>query len=139
MKPIALFILGIGLVMPLSQATADQPVSVQSMPPVVVGTFPEAGEVNVDASTSEIRVTFSKDMMTNDMWSWVIHTKETFPEIVGKVRYLPDQRTCVAPVRLEPGQTYAIWFNAPDYTYNAFRDQSNKPAVPYLLVFSTGD
>ncbi len=138
MKLITLFIAGLLITAPLATA-AGQAVNVQSMPPVVVDTFPQAGDMNVDPSISEIRVSFSKDMMTKDMWSWVIHTKESFPEIAGEVRYLSDQRTCVAPVRLDPGQTYAIWFNAPDYRYNAFRDQSNNPAVPYLLVFKTSD
>ena len=139
MKQIHLIIAGLLMAVPFGVAVAGQPLSVQSMPPVVVDTYPQAGDTNVDPSTTEIRVTFSKDMMTKDMWSWVIHTKESFPEIAGEVRYLPDQRTCIAPVRLEPRRTYAIWFNAPDYTYNAFRDRSNNPAVPYLLVFKTGD
>ncbi len=118
-------------------AAPQDPVSVEALPPVVVETVPRAGERGVDSATDEIRVTFSKDMMTEEMWSWVIHTRDSFPEIVGPVRYLDDRRTCVAPVRLEPGKTYAIWFNSPDYRYNAFRDRNNTPAVPYLLVFET--
>ncbi|MDP6346352.1 MAG: Ig-like domain-containing protein [Alphaproteobacteria bacterium] len=119
-------------------ALADGGVSVQGTPPVVVKTVPRAGDTKVDPATREIRVTFSKDMMTKNMWSWVIHTKDTFPEITGAVRYLADGRTCVAPVKLSPGRTYAIWFNSPNYRHNAFRDRSNNPAVPYLLVFETG-
>ena len=105
------------------------------MPPVVVKTIPQAGDTFVDPSIKEIRVTFSKDMMTQDMWSWVIVSKESFPQIVGDVRYLEDKRTCVAPVKLKAGKTYAIWFNS--VQYNAFRDKHNNPAVPYLLVFQT--
>jgi RNA polymerase sigma-70 factor (ECF subfamily) len=73
--------------------------------------------------------------MTKDMWSWVMISKESFPIISGEVKYLKDNRTCVAPVNLEPGKTYAIWFNSEKY--NAFRDTYNNPAVPYLLVFQT--
>ena len=114
-------------------------ISVQSMPPVVVESFPQAGDTKVDPAISEVRVTFSKDMMTNNMWSWVIHTKGSFPEIAGEVRYLADGRTCVAPVKLYPGRKYAIWFNSPNYRHNAFRDRANNPAVPYLLVFETSE
>ena len=116
---------------------ANAEVSVQTTPPVVVETFPRAGDTQVDPAVTEIRVTFSKNMMTDEMWSWVIHTKESFPEIAGDVRYLADGRTNVLPVRLYPGRKYAIRFNSPDYTHNAFRDSDNNPAVPYLLVFET--
>lgn len=120
-------------------AFANVEVSVQSTPPVVVETFPKAGDTKVDPAISEIRVTFSKDMMTDNMWSWVIHTEESFPEIAGQARYLPDGRTNVLPVKLYPGRKYAIWFNSPNYKHSAFRDRANKPAVPYLLVFETSD
>ncbi len=114
---------------------AESKISLNSMPPVVVKTFPQAGDTSVEPSIKEIRVTFSKEMMTQEMWSWVIVSKETFPQVVGEVGYLNDKRTCVAPVKLEAGKTYAIWFNS--VKYNAFRDKNNNPAIPYLLVFQT--
>src|SRR6478735_8616858 len=43
--------------------------TVDTAPPVVVKTVPEAGTVGVDAKTTEIRVTFSKPM-ANGSWSW---------------------------------------------------------------------
>lgn len=137
MKRFTWFLLALLIAGPGEMALAGDGVSVESLPPVVVETVPRAGDTGVDPATSEIRVTFSKDMLTDDMWSWVIHTKESFPEIAGDVRYLADGRTCVLPVKLYPGRAYAIWFNSPDYTYNAFRDRANNPAVPYLLVFET--
>ena len=114
---------------------AENKITVESMPPVIVKSFPQAGDTGVDFAIKEISVTFSKEMMTEDMWSWVMVSKETFPQIVGKIRFLNDRRTCVAPVRLEPGKTYAIWLNSENH--NAFRDKKNNPAVPYLLVFQT--
>jgi hypothetical protein len=78
------------------------------MPPVLVQTFPQAGDTAVDSSVTEIRVTFSKEMMTQEMWSWVIVSKETFPQIVGEAKYLDDKKTC-----------------------------NQNPAIPYLLVFQT--
>ena len=125
----------ITLVMHAAMVQAENQISVSTMPPVVVNTMPQAGDTDVDPTINEIRVTFSKEMMTQDMWSWVIVSKESFPQIVGEVRYLNDKRTCIAPVKLEAGKTYAIWFNSAKY--NAFRDRNNNPAIPYLLVFQT--
>jgi RNA polymerase sigma-70 factor (ECF subfamily) len=74
-------------------------------------------------------------MMTEKMWSWVRISKEHFPKANGPIRYLPDKRTCVMPVKLQPAKVYAVWINAGKF--NAFRDTDNHPAVPYLLVFQT--
>ncbi len=139
MRQFKSFLLGILVAGHAGIVLADGGVSVQTTPPVVVETFPKAGDTKVDPAIGEIRVTFSKDMMTDDMWSWVILTKESFPEIAGQVRYLADGRTNVLPVKLYPGRKYAIWFNSSDYSHNAFRDRSNNPAVPYLLVFETSE
>jgi len=116
-------------------AQAENQITVKSMPPVVVKTFPQAGDTAVDPAIKEISVTFSKEMITKDMWSWVMASKDSFPIISGEVKYLADKKTCVAPVSLEPGKTYAIWFNSQNH--NAFRDTNNNPAVPFLLVFQT--
>jgi len=124
-----MLVIGVGIV------HAENKISVKSMPPVVVKTFPQAGEITVDPSIKEISVTFSKEMMTKDMWSWTMVSKESFPNISGEVKYLKDKKTCVAPVNLEPGKTYVIWFNSEKH--NAFRDIDNNPAVPYLLIFQT--
>ena len=117
-------------------AWAEQP-SVDSLPPSVVKTVPTCGDTEVPVNTSEIKVTFSKDMMTKQMWSWCMQSQDTFPEITDQkgIKYLADNRTCVLPVKLQPGKTYVIWINTQQN--NAFRDASGKPAVPYLLVFKT--
>jgi len=59
----------------------------------------------------------------------------TCPQKTGKARYLEDERTCVLPVKLEPGRMYEMWINLG--AYNTFRDTNNMPSVPYLLVFET--
>ena len=51
------------------------------------------------------------------------------------MKYLPDKRTFVAPVKLEPGRTYALWINQGRFI--GFRDAASNPAMPYLLVFQT--
>jgi RNA polymerase sigma-70 factor (ECF subfamily) len=115
---------------------AAEPVTVKSTPPVVVKSIPVAGDTAVDAAIKDIRVTFSKDMATQNAWSWCLYSPETFPVIDQKgIRYLDDKRTCVLPVKLEPGKTYAIWVNNEKFRY--FKDTNGLPAVPYLLVFQT--
>jgi len=111
-------------------------VTVETMPPSVVKTVPQAGDTKVDPSLKEVRVTFSKDMLIREMWSWCSQSPETFPEIdKTKIRYLEDKRTCVLPVKLESGKTYIIWINTQKFNY--FKDTKKNSAVPYLLVFQT--
>src|SRR5262249_23302336 len=86
-------------------------VALESVPPVVVKTVPEAGTGNVDPKLAEIQVTFSKEMQ-DGTWSWSTLSQESFPKVEGKPKYLADKRTCVLPVKLEPGKTYAIWVNS---------------------------
>lgn len=114
---------------------AQSNVSVQDLPPVVVKSVPQSGDVAVDPALNEITVTFSKDMTTREMWSWVQINPGSFPKLAGQTHYLNDNRTCVLPVHLEPGKTYAIWINSDQH--NNFRDAGNRPAVPYLLVSQT--
>lgn len=104
--------------------------------PRVVKTVPANGAMDVDPATDEIRVTFDKPM-TDENWSWVQSSAETFPESAGDVHYLDDMRTCVMPVKLEPGRRYVVWFNSAEF--QSFKDGEGRPAVPDLLVFQTGE
>ena len=121
----------------LANVSMAQYITVEAMPPSVIKTVPTCGDTMVPASTTHIKVTFSKDMMTKQMWSWCMHSPSTFPEISNKngIKYLADKRTCVLPVKLEPNKTYAIWIN--NQKSNSFRDASGHPSIPYLLVFKT--
>jgi RNA polymerase sigma-70 factor (ECF subfamily) len=112
---------------------ADE-VTLESVPPVVVKTVPEAGAADVDPKLTEIKVTFSKDMQDGSR-SWATVSKESFPGADGKPRYLADKQTCVLPVKLEPGRTYAVWVNSEKF--GNFKDPDGRSAVPYLLVFKT--
>jgi hypothetical protein len=114
-------------------ALADD-VTLESVPPAVVKTVPEAGADGVDPKLTEIKATFSKDMQDGS-WSWATASKESFPKLDGKPKYLSDKRTCVLPVKLEPGKTYAIWLNS--VKFDSFKDTEGRSAVPYLLVFRT--
>jgi hypothetical protein len=113
---------------------ADDEITLQSVPPVVVRTSPEAGAEDVDPATTEITVTFSKDMMDNT-WSWSTASEKSFPEITARPHYKNDLQTCVLPVALKPDTTYAIWVNSQNF--GNFKDADGKSAVPYLLVFKT--
>ncbi|MEE2686073.1 MAG: Ig-like domain-containing protein [Planctomycetota bacterium] len=106
--------------------------SIDNVPPVVVKTTPEAGSSEVDVTTTEIRVHFSKKMMTS-RWSVVKVNEKSFPKINGKPRFEAGGRIFVLPVQLQAGQTYALWINAKDFVN--FKDAGGRSAVPYLLVF----
>jgi Bacterial Ig-like domain len=114
-------------------ALADD-VTLESVPPVVVKTVPEAGTSEVDSKLTEIKVTFSKEMQ-DGTWSWSMLSKESFPKVDGEPKFLTDKRTCVLPVKLEPGKTYAIWVNSEKF--GNFKDVDGHSAVPYLFVFKT--
>ncbi|MFO0937402.1 MAG: sigma-70 family RNA polymerase sigma factor [Gemmataceae bacterium] len=110
--------------------------TVKDAPPVVIKTVPTAGSDDVDAETcKEIRVTFSKKMMDK---SWSFATDESLGQEVtasGDVAYDKDKITCVMPVKLKPGTTYAIWLNSA--RFGNFKDADGNSALPYLLVFQT--
>jgi hypothetical protein len=73
--------------------------------------------------------------MQDGSWSWSTWGEENFPATTGKPHYLSDSQTCVLPVKLEPGKFYAVWLNSEKF--KNFKDASGRPAVPYLLTFST--
>ena len=73
--------------------------------------------------------------MTDGNWAWAQVSKDTFPETTGRPRYEADRRTCVLPVKLQPGRPYVIWLNRPPF--DSFSDTGGRKAVQYLLVFET--
>ena len=123
------------LTVALLAATTAHALNLERQSPVVIRTVPASGAKNVDPALSEIRVTFSKEMMDRS-WSWVQIAPENFPELVGEPRYLEDNRTCVVNVRLDPGKTYILWLNT--QKFSNFKDAGGRPAQPFLLMFETG-
>jgi RNA polymerase sigma-70 factor (ECF subfamily) len=110
--------------------------SVATLPAVVVKTVPQAGDIKVDPNITEIRVIYSKRMLDKS-WSWGQISDDTMPPTTGEPRYLADGKTCVLPVKLEPGRTYVLQLNSLKGTFANFKDRQRQPAVPYLLVFQT--
>ena len=125
-------ILSICFALALSAAPALGGQGVDAQPPVVIKTVPVAGDKAVDPGLKEIRVTFSKDMITKKSWSFVQVSKDSFPKTTGEPRFV-DARTCVLPVALKPGGQYVVWINKGKFS--AFRDTNKRSAVPYLLSF----
>jgi predicted Ser/Thr protein kinase len=104
------------------------------VPPVVIKTIPESGASDVDPALTELLVTFSKPM--KDLcWAWCYEREEDFPTKTGEPRFVQDGRSCVQPVKLQPGKVYAIWLNTEKI--KNFQDLEGQPAVPYLLIFET--
>jgi len=118
-----------------STVVSAEKLTLESLSPVVISSVPVAGNTTVDSSTTEIRVTFSKDMKTNKMWSVVQLGKSSFPQITGAVRFLKDSRTFVIPVKLKENTVYALGINSK--TMHGFKGKNGKTAQPYLLSFKT--
>jgi archaellin len=117
----------------LSEARAED-ISLETARPVIIKSTPEAGADGVDPSTTQISVTFSKNMQGGS-WSWCVLSKATYPGTGETPKYLENKRTCVLPVKLQPGKTYAVWINSDNF--HDFKDTRGQLAVPYLLVFKT--
>ena len=117
----------------VSQVRGEE-ITLDTTRPVVIKSAPEAGADGVDPGTTQISVTFSKQMQSGT-WSWCVLSKESYPGTSEAPKYLEDKRTCVLPVKLQPGRTYAVWINSEKFY--EFKDTKGQPAVPYLLVFRT--
>ena len=70
----------------------------------------------------------------NEGWAWVIEDKSTAPDI-GESSWDATVRTNSAPVKLEPGKTYVVWINSPQYSY--FKDPQGRTATPVRWSFTT--
>jgi RNA polymerase sigma factor (sigma-70 family) len=104
-------------------------------PAFVVETVPKLGDLDVDpATTKEIRVVFSKPM-TDKSWSWTSGNAYATPKSVGPPHYLPDHRTCVLPVKLEPDTIYVIGFNGG--RFEGFKAADGKSALGCTIAFRT--
>lgn len=108
---------------------------IDSLPPVVVKTLPEAGTSNVPPGQCEVKVTFSKEMQDHS-WSWSNAWNDSTPEVIDAPHYEADHKTCVLKVKLAPNKTYGWWLNS--QKFHGFQDSQGHAAVPYLLAFKTG-
>lgn len=101
--------------------------------PQIAETSPARGAKDVDPGTKEITVTFDQDMDSGMSWTG---GGPEFPKIpAGKKGYWRDKRTCVLPVKLEPGHSYRVGINSP--SYRNFRSAAGTAALTTSIWFST--
>jgi len=117
----------------ISQSNPMTPEQLALMP-TVADTFPRKGETVEADKVRELRVTFSRSMDTSGGWAFCSDSDEPFPGSSGKPHWA-DDRTCVMPVRLVPGRSYAVTFNAG--RFNSFASPDGMPAKEYKLTFKT--
>lgn len=117
----------------LSVETAPSAAVTTEGPPHVVAFDPPLGATNVDPARTVLSVTFDRPM-DREGWAWVIEDKSTAPDI-GDSTWDAEVRTNSTPVRLEPGRTYVVWINSPQYAY--FKDLAGRPSTPVRWSFTT--
>ena len=105
----------------------------QSGAPRVVAFDPPLGATEVDPLRTTLAVTFDR-VMDREGWAWVIEEKSTAPDI-GESSWDAAVRTNSVPVRLEPGKSYVVWINSPQYSY--FKDPLGRAATPVRWSFAT--
>ncbi len=102
-------------------------------PPRVIATSPSAGNVDVDPATSEITVTFDRDMGKGFSWTG---GGPFYPAMLeGKRPFSRDSRTCVLPVKLQRGHYYRVGIQST--SFRNFRSVEGTPADPSAIYFTT--
>ncbi len=112
-------------------ASAADPATAE--PPRLVSTTPAAGATDVDPATSEIVVAFDSDMAGG--FSWTGGGPDYPPIVEGQGPHWRDPRTCVLPVKLEPGHYYRVGINSK--SHGNFRSKSGVSARPSVIYFTT--
>jgi serine/threonine protein kinase len=116
------------------QVTVELPGKAQSgTVPQIVRTSPPVGAADVDPATTEITVTFDRDM--DEGFSWTGGGPEHPPLPDGKNAFWRDRRTCVLPVKLESGHYYRVGIQSD--SYRNFRSAAGVPAQPSTVYFVT--
>jgi RNA polymerase sigma-70 factor (ECF subfamily) len=102
-------------------------------PPRILVTIPAMGAKDVNPATSEIVVTFDRDMAPGFSWTG---GGSNFPPIVeGQKPHWRDSRTAVLPVKLESGHYYRVGINSK--RHRNFRSTAGVPALPSAIYFTT--
>ena len=102
-------------------------------PPRAVLTIPTVGARDVDPATSEIAVTFDRDMAGG--FSWTGGGSNYPPMIEGQRPHWRNSRTAVLPIKLEPGHYYRVGINSK--SHRNFRSAAGIPAQPSAIYFTT--
>ena len=100
-------------------------------PPRVAHTVPESGAPAVDATTTELRITFDQAMRPGHSF---VGGGSSFPEVLGAPKWISGT-TVVLRVKLDPDRAYRVGINSA--RHRNFQGTSGLSAVPYLLSFHT--
>lgn len=101
--------------------------------PKILFTKPVDGATEVDPALTEITVTFDQDMSEGFSWTGGGSEYPQSPE--GAQAQWRGKRTCVLPVKLEPGHHYRVGINSP--SYRNFRSAAGESALPSSISFTT--
>jgi hypothetical protein len=101
--------------------------------PKILFAKPADGAQDVDPGLSEITVTFDQEM--GEGMSWTGGGPEFPSSPTGGKAEWRGKRTCVLPVKLEPGHHYRVGINAP--SYRNFCSTAGQPVEPSSISFST--
>jgi len=101
--------------------------------PKVIMSKPADGATDVDPGLTEITVTFDQEM--GEGMSWTGGGEEKPPSPAGSKAEWRGKRTCVLPVKLEPGHHYQVGINSP--SYRNFCSEAGEPAAPSSISFTT--
>ena len=103
-------------------------------PPRIVSTSPADGAKEVDPATAEVTVTFDRDMASGCTWNG---DGPDFPFLAGVNAFWRDRRTCVLPVKLQPGRSYRVGLNLFSPNFQAFCSVAGARALPTTINFAT--
>lgn len=119
---------------PAAPAATAPPAPVPGAPaPRVVGFDPPNGATDVDPARPTLAVTFDRPM-DPEGWAWVIERPETAPEL-GDSSFDATRTVNTVAAKLQPGHTYVVWINSPQYSY--FKGADGTPATPVRWTFTT--
>ncbi len=127
---LALSFLPMAAVTSATSEAADPP---KALPAWVVSTTPAIGATEVDPKTSEITITFDRDMQSGMSWTG---GPPLFPEVPQDAKAnWRDKRTCVLPVKLKAGEYYRVGINST--SFQNFRSATGQPAPCTAIYFAT--
>ena len=102
-------------------------------PPRIIATSPRIAETEVNPATTEITVTFDRDMQEG--FSWTGGGPEFPASPNGQKAQWRDKRTCVLPVQLQVGHYYRVGINST--SFQNFRSAEGVAAKPSAIYFTT--
>ena len=114
---------------------ASPELEARTQKPAVIDMAPANGATAVDPRTTELRVTFSVPMGGGFSWTGGGEEYPPIPEGQGP-SWTEDRRTCILPVRLEPGRQYRLGLNSP--SHRNFQSAAGIPLDPIIYTFRTG-